>query len=222
VSTKTEKLAALLLSDRDRPPSPRHNIVPCFSCGYTFVYRGRNGDLNGRFCSLRCREWFDQGNPSYEQQQEYERKLLAAPLDSFRVVAAAGAVSPGPPGVEVGSQAYPWAESPSPTLRRGTEGYYIACRHCNKEFESKGLRCCSKECESAYLESQERRAVLKKAGIEREAKRMCEGPGCERRIPKWKNGCLVSSKVRFCAALCRKRANRSSELESESTKPGTS
>jgi hypothetical protein len=51
---------------------------------------------------------------------------------------------------------------------------------------------------------------------------MCEGPGCERPIPKWKNGRLVSSKVRFCAALCRKRANRISELESESTKPGTS
>lgn len=93
-------------------------------------------------------------------------------------------------------------------MRRGSEGYYIACKHCNKEFESKGLRCCSKECESAYLESEARKAVLKEAGIEPEAKRKCDAPGCERSIPKWKNGRQVSSKVRFCSPLCRKRANR--------------
>jgi hypothetical protein len=39
-----------------------HNIVPCFVCNATFSYRGRQGDLNGQFCSIRCQAWFDAGN----------------------------------------------------------------------------------------------------------------------------------------------------------------
>jgi hypothetical protein len=35
------------------------------------TYRGN------RFCSERCREWFDAGNPSYEQQEEWARKPSA-------------------------------------------------------------------------------------------------------------------------------------------------
>src|SRR5215471_17527312 len=58
-SMTVKALTAALLADRDRPGSPTHNIVPCFVCGYTFVYRGRRDDLNGRFCSLRCRDWYD-------------------------------------------------------------------------------------------------------------------------------------------------------------------
>jgi hypothetical protein len=40
--TKAERLAAALLADKqDRAQrTTNHNIVPCFSCGYTFVYRG--------------------------------------------------------------------------------------------------------------------------------------------------------------------------------------
>jgi hypothetical protein len=65
---------------------------------------------------------------------------------------------------------------------------------------------CSAECEKAYRDTEERQVVMKKAGIEPTARRMCEGPGCDRPIPKWKNGRQVSSKVRFCSDLCRKRA----------------
>jgi hypothetical protein len=175
--TKAEKLAALLLADRDRPETTQnHNIVPCFVCGHAFVYRGRQGELSGRFCSIRCQEWYDQGNPGYERQRELTKVQ------------------------------YRWRDGRP--MRPGKEGFYIACKHCNKEFESKGLRCCSKECESAYLESEARKATLKEAGIEPEAKRRCEAPNCDRPIPKWKNGRQVSSKVRFCSPLCRKRANR--------------
>ena len=48
--SKTERLAAALLADRERP-TIHHNIIPCFVCAYKFVYRGRQGELNGRLCS---------------------------------------------------------------------------------------------------------------------------------------------------------------------------
>jgi hypothetical protein len=64
--TKTERLAAAMLADRQRA-APDHNIIAWFSCGTTFVYRGRRGELNGRFCSMRCQQWYDDGNPSYER-----------------------------------------------------------------------------------------------------------------------------------------------------------
>jgi hypothetical protein len=90
--SKAERLAAALLADRDRPTT-QHNVVACFSCGTTFVYKGRQGEgshwigsdedghpspdasLNGRFCSLRCQQWFDDGNPSYEDHRERAQRL---------------------------------------------------------------------------------------------------------------------------------------------------
>jgi hypothetical protein len=201
ITERAERLAAQLLADRQRE-RPKHNIVPCWSCGTTYVYRGRQGDLNGNFCSTRCQAWFDEGKATYEQQCEHERKLMGAALGGFVVVA-------GPPELEVGANYYasvfPKGFKFTP-MRRGSKGFYIACKHCNKEFESKGLRCCSQDCERAYRESQERRAVMKEAGIEATGRRMCERIGCDRPIPKWKNGRQVSSKVRFCSDLCRKRS----------------
>jgi hypothetical protein len=197
---RAERLAANLLADRQRERErPKHNIVPCWSCGTTYVYRGRQGELNGNFCSMRCQAWFDGYNPTYEQQCEHERKLTGAALGDFVVVA-------GPPELEVGSKLYQGLGFSGMPMRRGSHGFYIACKHCNREFESLDLRCCSSDCDKAYRESQERRAVLKEAAIEPTSRRMCECPGCDRPIPKWKNGRQVSSKVRFCSDLCRKRA----------------
>jgi len=98
--SRSEKLTAALLADREHHATKqsRHNIIPCFSCGSTFVYRGRQADLYGRFCSMRCQDWFDDGNPSYEQQREHERKLINAPLADLIVVA-------GPPGM-IGRKSY--------------------------------------------------------------------------------------------------------------------
>jgi hypothetical protein len=175
ITERAERLAANLLADRERQRErPKHDIVACWSCGTTYVYRGRQGDLNGNFCSMRCQDWYDDGNPSFERQRELSRVTYTY-LD-------------GRP------------------MRAGRDGFYIACKHCNKEFESLGLRCCSTDCERSYRESQERRAVLKEVGIEPTSRRMCERVGCDRPIPKWKNGRQVSSKVRFCSDLCRKRA----------------
>jgi hypothetical protein len=128
---RAERLAAQLLADRERATSSRHNIIACFSCGHTFVYRGRRGaasvwigsdedghpspdtSLSGRFCSLRCQDWHDEGNPGYEEQQEHGRQLLKAPLDSLFVVA-------GPPSVEVGSAYYATKGFKSAPMRRGS------------------------------------------------------------------------------------------------------
>jgi hypothetical protein len=145
---------------------------------------------------MRCQDWYDAGN-----------KALGDPdttnLRRWKVIA-------GPPGLEIGSDHYTgvFGREPIP-MWRGRDGFYIACKHCNEEFESKGLRCCSKECETAYRETEERRAKMKEAGIEPSNRRMCQAPACDRPIPKWKNGRQVSSKVQFCSPLCRKRAAKS-------------
>ena len=141
--SEVEKLAALLLADKPEKTT-QHNIVPCFVCGYTFVYRGRQGELNGRFCSTRCQDWYDAGNPSYERQRELTKVQ------------------------------YRWLDGRP--MRAGKEGFYINCAHCKKEFESTGLRCCSKDCERAYCERQDNLATLKEAGIEAAPKKRCAAP----------------------------------------------
>jgi hypothetical protein len=67
-------------------------VQKCFSCGGSYTV------ADGRFCSARCREWFDGGNPPYDPN--YVRRVTDAPLSAWRVVA-------GPPGIEIGSN--PWA-----------------------------------------------------------------------------------------------------------------
>jgi hypothetical protein len=70
---KQSSIAAVIERDllRVDTASPSIVITECFSCGYRMRYRGP------RFCSDRCREWFDAGNPSYEQQEELARKPSA-------------------------------------------------------------------------------------------------------------------------------------------------
>ena len=57
ITERAERLAANLLADRRRE-RPKHDIVACWSCGTTYIYRGRH------FCSMPCQDWFDAGNPS--------------------------------------------------------------------------------------------------------------------------------------------------------------
>ena len=68
--TRAQRLAEAILADRARPTTS-HNIAPCFVCGHTFVYRGRRGDLNGRFCSMRCQNWYDAGNEPIGEETIY-------------------------------------------------------------------------------------------------------------------------------------------------------
>jgi hypothetical protein len=60
-TSRSKRLAKALLADRNREETRDHNIIPCRACGYTFVYKGPRGDLNGRFCSMRCQDWYDAG-----------------------------------------------------------------------------------------------------------------------------------------------------------------
>jgi hypothetical protein len=70
--SRVERLADAILADRNRIAPTRENIVTCFVCQRGMIYRGQRGDLNGRFCSLRCREWYDAGNaPLTEQKISY-------------------------------------------------------------------------------------------------------------------------------------------------------
>jgi len=65
VATKQSAIAAVIERDllRSDNSQPAIDITKCFSCGYSMTYRG------SRFCSERCRDWFDDGNPSFEDQR---------------------------------------------------------------------------------------------------------------------------------------------------------
>ena len=114
--TKLQRLTEALLANRAAAPS-RHNIIPCFVCGHTFVFKGPRRALNGNFCSLRCQDWYDAGN---------------APIT------------------------YRWRDD----MQKTADGFKISCAHCRKDFESKGLRCCSGECERSYREREANLAVM--------------------------------------------------------------
>jgi hypothetical protein len=198
--TRTQRLTDALIAERNRIDIATHNIVACWSCGSTFIDKGRRGDLNGNFCSLKCQSWYDAGNAPIEHGHAV--KAYKAPIETWRVVA-------GPPGVEVGATYYPGMP---PRSRRFTsmtmteKGYRIRCAHCRKEFESLGLRCCSADCERRYREAQDNRAVMAEVGIEPASKRRCENPECVAVIPKWRNGRKVSSATRFCSPRCSRKA----------------
>jgi hypothetical protein len=172
---KTAALAAVIERDllRDNTP-PSHNIIACWSCGYTFIYKGRSEELNGNFCSMRCQEWYDAGNPRHCDINKIVYR------DRNGVVA----------------------------MKPGRHGFHIRCPGCNKEFESKGLLCCSADCERRYRERQENLAIMAKAGIEPARKRQCTNPDCKALIPTWRKGRLVSSSTRFCSPKCAQRARR--------------
>ena len=130
---KAQTLAAALLADRNRATVERTDITACFMCARGMLYRG------SRFCSDRCRDYYDEGNPGHLQDWRH-------PVITYRT--------------------------------------RIPCAHCRKEFDSKGLRCCSSECERAYKDRKDNLAVMAEAGIEAKAKRQCEQCGAV--IPQWR------------------------------------
>jgi hypothetical protein len=58
---RTAQLASALLADRNRVKTTRADITECFMCGVGMMYRGN------RFCSERCRDYYDAGNPGHAQ-----------------------------------------------------------------------------------------------------------------------------------------------------------
>jgi hypothetical protein len=79
-------------------------------------------------------------------------------------------------------------------MRRGSVGWFIACRGCACEFESAGWAYCT---DCMALPAEERRDQPKPSG------HICERPGCDR--------CLSAharADARYCSAACRKAASR--------------
>jgi hypothetical protein len=70
---RQSEIASVIERDllREEPPPASHNIVECISCGHSFRYRGRNHELNGNFCSPRCQNWYDNGNPRHRDINLY-------------------------------------------------------------------------------------------------------------------------------------------------------
>ena len=155
---------------------------------------------------MRCQAWFDDGNPSYEDQQEHERKLLNVPLTDLVVVA--GSMVGRKPFDELFDAAARamGVQRETYEMKRTRESYTIPCAHCRKDFDSKGLRFCCKECETGSGQRADNLAVLAKAGIETKAKKLCET--CQGRMPIWRDGRKVPSNTRFCSEKCRAKAAR--------------
>jgi endogenous inhibitor of DNA gyrase (YacG/DUF329 family) len=179
----TEKLAAALKADLLRQPtSTQSSSVECFLCGRSYTYKRPSGDDSGRFCSNKCRDGYDAGCRKQELVDPFKPT-------TWRVVAG------GSPGY-----------LPSTPMRPGKVVWYITCPGCQREFESKGLRYCSAECERRRSEQSKNLALMAKVGMEIEAKRKCEH--CGENIPRWRNGRQVSTATRFCSARCQRKARR--------------
>jgi hypothetical protein len=83
-----------------------------------------------------------------------------------------------------------------PMTARG-DGFGIKCRCCGGDFVSKGLRCCSPDCERLLRQREDNRDTLAELEIAPSAKRKCED--CQTIIPKWTaGGKLTKKSVRFC------------------------
>jgi hypothetical protein len=193
--TRAEKLADAILADNERRASKNETRDPfaeCFSCGRGMAYRG------SRFCSDRCRDWYDAGNPWFTEQRECSTRIGQAP-GQWRLIA-------GPPGADA-----PYMPKP---MRAGKVGFYIDCADCAKEFESKGFRCCSVKCDRAYSERQANIATMAQVGIKPEPKRQCAC--CGARIPIWRKGRKVSKATRFCSAKCSRRPRHLGPMKSTS------
>jgi hypothetical protein len=153
---KQAAIAAVLRRDLlPEDKAPKIATVKCFMCGLGMVYRG------SRFCSQRCRDYYDDGAPGFAQ-------------DWLQ------------PKINYG-------------MRMGPHGFYIHCANCQKEFESKGLRCCSVSCERQ----------LGERDVEAAPRRRCAQ--CGVRIPTWRKGRRVSKATRFCSSKCSKKAKRQSD-----------
>ena len=61
----------------------RTDIVSCISCGQRFVYKFPEGDNSGRFCSVRCQEYYDAGGQPPQEIEDHgirNWKVIAGPL----------------------------------------------------------------------------------------------------------------------------------------------
>jgi hypothetical protein len=119
-----------------------------------------------------------------DKQRNRERQQRAAPVDNFdpyeitkwHVVA----------GTEPGYL-------PHTSMRKGANGFYLPCRACGQQFESKGMAYCLSCLE---LPAEERRQMQPVT-----MGRLCQAPGCENFLPR-----RARADVRYCSKACGQRA----------------
>jgi hypothetical protein len=189
---KAAVLARAIERDLLQVERPKADASKCFLCGRGYLWRPSDNDDSTRFCSARCREAFDAGARPQDERFEYWR--------------TAGRVIAGPPGVERYDPLAGSKQLSRGIIRRGAHGFVIKCFGCDREFDSKGLRCCSPQCERQYLKRIENQELMAAVGMDAPTKRKCET--CDRTIPNWRNGRRVSKAVRHCSQSCRNRAKR--------------
>jgi hypothetical protein len=199
---KTSKLAAVLQRDLLEGPTTKSSdaTTECFQCRRLFTPRPDTDDP--RFCWGGCREAFHNGFPPYDPDQV--KKLTQVPFTAgskFRVVAGPGFTSFDP---------FKGSKQLSRGIkRRGSTGWVIECFGCGAEFDSKGSRCCSAECERRYRERRENEQLMAEAGMDKPLKRRCAQ--CGGNIPTWRNGRRVQERVRFCSQKCQRRHAKASK-----------
>jgi hypothetical protein len=211
---KTAALAAILARDLLRTEEPTKMETPtCFACGRSMLHRPTDGDDNSRFCSIRCQEaYYVVGLPPHEAVAEQFKKLSQLPFtasSNLRVVASA-------PGLTSFDPFKGSKQLSRGIRRRGSSGWVIECFGCAAEFDSRGSRCCSAECERRYREHRENEQLMAEASMERSTKRKCEH--CGRNLPVWRNGRRVSKATRFCSDRCQWRHAKASKKPNQVSK----
>jgi hypothetical protein len=187
--SESESLKRLFLEDRkQRAEQATVRIDGCFLCDRSYSPQPPTGDDSTRFCSAMCREAYDAGAMPARDIDPF-----AVPADQWRVVAGP------PPGF-----------MPRVAMRQGRHGCFIDCLQCKREFESKGLRCCSIECERAYRQRRESVAALAEIGEALPEKRKCEC--CGGPIPNWIGTGVKRKRTpksrRYCSGRCQRQANK--------------
>jgi hypothetical protein len=199
---KIATLAAILERDLLRTEEPTKSFATaCLQCGRPFTPRPDADDP--RFCWEGCYEAFHIRLPPYDPDQL--KKLNQLPFTAgsdLRVVA-------GAPGLTSFDPFKGSNQLSRGIRRRGPSGWVIECFGCGAEFDSKGSRCCSAECERRYREHRENDELMAEAGMERPTKRKCES--CGRNLPVWRNGRRVSKTTRFCSDRCQWRHAKASK-----------
>jgi hypothetical protein len=199
-ATLAEAITRETLANINKPVEQSKPDTPtCFACGRPMLARHNTADDNiARFCSKHCRQAYDAGAPAYDiSNPNNARRYMDAPLSAWRVIA-------GPPGVETYDPLAGSQQRSRGIKRRGSSGWIIECVGCGKEFDSKGLRCCSLECERKHLRQRENESIMAEVGMDKPVKRKCQECGGD--IPNWVKGKRVSKRRQFCSAKCQQRA----------------
>jgi hypothetical protein len=86
-------------------------------------------------------------------------------------------------------------------MRAADSGFVRECRFCRKPFVSRGLQCCSYECERALKDRLDTLEVAARIGHIARPHRVCEG--CGGRVPRH-----ARANQRFCSSRCQQKAAR--------------